>query len=93
MDFNKVAYTQGYMDAIELLKVAFTTINTLYDKGKQGGEGAMRASYIKARDMAYGYPKAGNKKMHENLRQKLKSENYPVDEWDKDKPKWTNSLF
>jgi hypothetical protein len=53
----------------------------------------MRASYIKARDMAYGYPKAGNKKMHENLRQKLKSENYPVDEWDKDKPKWTNSLF
>jgi hypothetical protein len=34
MDFNKVAYTQGYMDAVELLKVAFTTMNTLYDKGK-----------------------------------------------------------
>jgi hypothetical protein len=59
----------------------------------EGGSGAVKNEYLRARDQYVNHPKPGNKEYFQKIHQLASEAGHPVGEWQKSEPEMTAGLL
>ena len=62
-------------------------------RAREGGVGAVKNSYMRARDMYQGYPKPGNKSYFRRFHSLAEHAGYPVNKWQQSEPEMKAGLL
>ena len=72
---------------------AIRKANKRYDQVAEGGKGAVKHEYLRARDLATGYPKPGNARYFKAFKRRATAQGLPVKAWESAEPRLLTTMM